>query len=140
MAKVVPEGTVTSGTTGAAGRGAALLAVGFGIVGIGTADALEGALAPRVMVARCPVLRGREADGGGAIGFGIGSPITGACCAVDTCRLLITVLTPSTVDASFAAARRSVSDPTMPESVTTPLFAFTAICLFGRLASELIRF
>src|SRR5437016_39222 len=53
-------------------------------------------------------------------------------------RLFTTVFTPSTWAASLEAACRSISEPTAPLNVTTPLFAFTVMALVGTFESELI--
>jgi hypothetical protein len=47
-----------------------------------------------------------------------------------TCRLLITCLTPGAEAAYLAAASRSASLSTVPESVTAPFAACTVSCLF----------
>src|SRR5437016_5727183 len=56
-----------------------------------------------------------------------------------TCRLLITLLTPSICAASLAAALRSMSLPTLPLRVTTPLFA-SITTLLATLLSALTFF
>jgi hypothetical protein len=61
--------------------------------------------------------------GAGVAAFSGVSSGGGVCCAVagaETSRLLITVFTPAICAASLAAAFRSISLETLPESVTTP--------------------
>src|SRR2546422_7668002 len=72
-------------------------------------------------------------------GSGGANPRAGALAAAGaTCRLFNTVLTPSTWEASFAAAVRSMSLFTIPASVTTLLFAPTVTCFVGMFESALI--
>ena len=63
----------------------------------------------------------------------------GVLAAVDaTCKSFVTVLTPSTTEASFPAAVRSKSLATFPESVTMPLLAPTVIPFVVMFESALI--
>jgi hypothetical protein len=94
---------------------------------------------PAELVALRPA-RSVLAAGAGALWLEGKSLVAGAAAAFvpPTLRLLTTVLTPLTVAASFAAAIRSVSFPTVPLSVTAPFVEFTVIVLLEMAESLLI--
>src|SRR5579864_1305070 len=112
------------------------------------ADFLLAPESCRALLDALPALLGR---GGGALSAGAlaaGAAAAGGVISATalgfpillTSRLLITVLTPAMLAACFPAASRCASLSTVPDSVTTPLSAFTASCLLPRPESWLNLF